>query len=325
MPRTIRRKLFSSVLKLVFPAILIVLFALVAGAIWLVHRASAQPPRAAYLVTPERLQQFTQNNRSITDETWSNRDNTTARGWLVRGAQNQPAVVLLHRYGADRSWLLNLSVQLNEATNFTVLIPDLRGHGERPAIKESSFGGCEADDLANAIEFLNNLKTEKTGEKLTNGKIGVYGVETGALAAAFGAANSAAVAALALDSVPASSGAVIESVVNSRASFVSIAATPLAQSAAPLYFARGCYKNSPICEAAQSLQNRKILLLAGNDAAEWQNSTRDFASCLNNPANVHQKLDLPNSGYNIAAATNGAQQAAYNKIVIEFFSDALNK
>ncbi len=40
--------------------------------------------------------------------------------------------MLLHRYGGDRSWLFNLGVKINETTNFTILWPDLRGHGENP-------------------------------------------------------------------------------------------------------------------------------------------------------------------------------------------------
>lgn len=325
MAKSIRRKLFASVLKLFIPAILLVVLAAVAGAVWLVHRAAANPPRAAYLVTPERIAQFTTEGRHFADETWSNLNNTESRGWLVRGKTGAPAVVLLHRYGADRSWLLNLGMRLNEATDFTVLIPDLRGHGEQPTVNQSSFGGCEADDLAGAIAFLNSLKNEKSGEKLTNQKIGVYGVEAGAVAAMLGAANSPEIAALALDSVPASAGDVLATVVGTRASIAAFAVEPLAYSAAPLYFAAGCYKNTTLAEIAPNLSSRKILLLAGDDAAHWQQSTIALANSFGNSPNVQKKTDLKPSGYNLLKTASSDQQEAYNKIVIEFFRASLNQ
>jgi hypothetical protein len=50
----------------------------------------------------------------VTDETWTTRDGRRSRGWLLKGAEGAPAVVLLHRYGGDRSWLFNLGVKINE-------------------------------------------------------------------------------------------------------------------------------------------------------------------------------------------------------------------
>ena len=64
---------------------------------------------------------------------------------LVWGSNNMPAVVLLHKFGADRSYELDLGVKLNEATNFTVLMPDLAARGV-PVVDVSAFGGHESDD-----------------------------------------------------------------------------------------------------------------------------------------------------------------------------------
>ena len=44
--------------------------------------------------------------------------------------------ILLHKYGADRS-MFDLGVKLNESTNFTVLMPDQRGHGDNPAVPDT--------------------------------------------------------------------------------------------------------------------------------------------------------------------------------------------
>jgi pimeloyl-ACP methyl ester carboxylesterase len=76
----------------------------------------------------------------------------------LRGAENAPAVVLLHRYGADRSHVLNLGVKLNEATNFTVLMPDARGHGEKPAVK-IFVRRLRNRRRARRIDFLRDLKS----------------------------------------------------------------------------------------------------------------------------------------------------------------------
>ncbi len=126
--------------------------AIAVSGVWLVHD-SAGAPKSAYLVTPEAYGRLSTRGARVTDESWANRDSTTARGWLLRGSSNAPAVILLHRYGADRSWVLDLGMKINEATDFTVLMPDARGHGANPPIEKTSFGGCEADDLLAAMEF----------------------------------------------------------------------------------------------------------------------------------------------------------------------------
>lgn len=320
---SIWRKLTGSLLKLMLPAILLIVLAAIAGSFWLLYTTTQEPPRTAYLITPERFMQITKNANRFTDETWTNRDNSVSRGWLVRGKPGAPAVVLLHRYGADRSWLLNLGVQLYGATNFTVLIPDLRGHGEKPTVKYTSLGGCEADDLAGALAFLRTLKTD-AGEKLIAPKIGIYGVEIGAIAAMMGAASANDVEALALDSVPASSNDALQRVVVSRTSFAS-AVTPLVATAAPLYFMNGCYKDTPLCETAAALSNRKIMLLAGADASHWQQSTVALANCFGNGANVQKKTDLQPSGYNLIQSATPDQQENYNNLVIDFFRNALQQ
>ena len=117
----------------------------------------------------------------------------------------------------------------------------------------------------------------------------------------------------------------LQSIVGSRISFTSPAVAPLAETAAPLYFMNGCYKNTPVCEAAAALSNRNVLLLAGKDAPNWQNSTNSLASCFKASVNVQKKTDLEPSGYNLLVTANSSQQEAYNTLVIDFFRNALQQ
>src|SRR5919199_5559536 len=128
-----RRRTGRKLLAALLPIVLLLAAAVIVLTVWLVY-TTTRPPRRAYLVTPEQFLRLSDRGLKATEEAWQNRDGTRARGWLVRGAEGSPAVLLLHPYGADRSWLLNLGVKLNETTNMTVLLPDLRGHGENPPV-----------------------------------------------------------------------------------------------------------------------------------------------------------------------------------------------
>src|ERR1044072_537157 len=126
-----RRRTGRKALTALLPILLLVVLAALCMSAWLVYSAT-QPPRRAYLVTPEKFLRLSDRGLRATEESWQNRDGTRARGWLIRGTEGAPAVLLLHGYGTDRSWLLNLGVKINETTNMTVLLPDPRGHGQEP-------------------------------------------------------------------------------------------------------------------------------------------------------------------------------------------------
>src|ERR1051325_2674620 len=181
-----RSRLASRIVKTFLPIVLVIVLVLVAIGFWLV-RSITRPPHAAYLVTPQSFSTVTGPILNATDVTWNNHDGSQARGWLIRGAEGAPAVILLHSYGADRSWLLNLAVKTNETTNFTVLWPDLRGHGENPLVNATTFGTVEGDDVTAAIDYLKTLKTAG-GTPQVGPRIGFYGMEFGA-SAAFDAAR----------------------------------------------------------------------------------------------------------------------------------------
>jgi pimeloyl-ACP methyl ester carboxylesterase len=314
-------RLIKSFYKLLLPVAVLFILAVVGSSVWLVHEV-AQPLRPGYLVTPEKYGQLSSRAAQISEETWKNTDGSSARGWLLRGDPNAPGVVLLHRYGADRSHVLNLGVKLNEATNFTILMPDQRGHGVEPAVKRTSFGGCEADDLAVMIEFLRGLVTTEQ-LPLVGKDIGVYGLELGALAALSTASKEPSVKAIVLDSIPNDSDALLEAAIDRRFPFASAVSARFASLGAYPYFYEGCFRREPICETAKAVSDRRVLLLGGLDAPMFRDSTSKLSKCFSASTTVDVKTDLSPSGYSIFNASID-QSESYDQRVIDFLRQALS-
>ncbi|HEX8180556.1 MAG TPA: hypothetical protein VF525_13495 [Pyrinomonadaceae bacterium] len=305
-------------LRAFLPVVALLLFGL-CGWVWWLVTAVAHPTSRPYLVTPDKY--FVPIK--ATDEHWPNDDGTEARGWVLRGAEGAPAVILLHSYGADRSWLLNLGVKINEATNCTVLWPDLRGHGQNALVSTTSFGTREAADTRAALAFLRTLKTSQ-GRTLVGRQIGLYGVELGAYAALAASAPAPAndrPRALVLDSIPAAPDALLHAAVKDRTGLDAELAYALARLGVRCYFL-GRYENAPACTLAASLADTHVLLLTGADAGYLRDSTIALARCF--PASTHAELisDLPLTGRNTAAAP-GEKGEAYDRRVIDFFDRAL--
>ena len=312
-----RRVPGKKLLKMLLPILGLLFLAVIITMIWLVFKVT-RPPRKAYLVTPETFTLLSERALKTTNEEWPNKDGTKARGWLLRGSPGSPAVILLHPYGKDRSWLFNLGVKLNETTNFTVLWPDLRGHGLEPTVAWTSFGGKEADDLAAAIEYLRGLKVADA--TLVGGPIGVYGTELGAYAALREGARNQNVRALVLDSVPGEPSDVLNAAVKERTGLSNSFLKWLARGGVRIYFL-GSYDNTPSCEAVKGVGDRRVLLLAGDDAPDLRASTISLIQCL--PQGIEVNTDLHLSGYNLPFA-QGEQGEAYDRRVIDFFDKALH-
>jgi pimeloyl-ACP methyl ester carboxylesterase len=312
-----RRRLVTRVIKAFLPIVLVILLAFTAVTVWIVNGIT-KPPRAAYIVTPQTFSRVTGPLLKATDVTWSNHDGTQARGWLLRGAEGSPSVILLHHYGGDRSWLLNLAVKLNETTNLTVLWPDLRGHGENPLVNRSLIGTVDGDDVTAAIDYLHTLKTP-TGKPQVSGPVGLYGVELGAYAALDAAKLYPEVRALALDSVPASPDDLVRAVTSGRAGMKNGVLQKLAGWGLKIY-SFGKYQNTPSCDLARSLRDKRVLLLTGTEGDPWRTSTLELAKCFNGSIDV--KKDLPITGVSLPSQT-GEQEEAYDRPVIEFFDKAL--
>ena len=315
------KRLFKSFSRLLFPVVVLIVAALIASSVWLIHTIS-RPVASAYMVTPEKYGLLSARGATVTDENWANKDGSSARGWLLRGTENAPAVILLHRYGTDRSHLLDLGIKLSEATNFTVLMPDERGHGANPKVNFSSFGEYEADDALAAIEFLRGLKTEAQ-TPLIGKNIGIYGVEMGAFAALSATTKDENIKSLVLDSVPEYSGDIIASAVNSRFPFASSLTSKLANFGTYLYFFDSRYQRNSMCDTAKSIEKRQVLLLAGADAPQFQESTAKVAKCFPVTSKTEAKTDLNPSGYSVAIASI-EQAEIYDRRVIEFFKLSLS-
>lgn len=257
----------------------------------------------------------------MTEETWTNRDGSTSRGWLLRGADNAPGVILFHKYGTDRSHILNLGVKLNESTNFTVLMPDLRAHGENPSVKNTSFGGCEAEDAMATVEFLKNVKNANQITLVGKG-IGVYGVELGSLAALNIAAKDKGIKAIALDSVPRDSDELVTRTVIRRFPFASGITSKLAGFGTYLYFYDGCYKRESACDVAKQVESRNVLLTSGFDEQDFQDSTTKLSKCFAANNKIESKFDLSPSGFSIINASI-EQAESYEQRLIDFFRRSL--
>jgi pimeloyl-ACP methyl ester carboxylesterase len=314
-----RRRTGRKALTALLPIILLLVLAAVGVTVWLVYSAT-RPPSRAYLVTPEKFIRLSDRGVRATEETWANRDGTSARGWLLRGAEGAPAVLLLHSYGADRSWLLNLGVKLNETTNMTVLLPDLRGHGQQPPVAVSSFGWMEAEDALAALEYLRGLKSP-TGRALAGPALGVYGVEAGAYAALSAAKRDAAVRAVALDSVPDGPDDVLAGAVHEQTGLDNRLLQALARLGTRVYFA-GRYKADSSCTLAEGLGDRQVLLLSGESAGRLKQTTETLANCFAARANVETKTDLPVTGLSLASASP-EEDEAYDRRLIDFFDRTL--
>lgn len=304
---------------MLLPVVLVLAAAAVGISVWLAY-TMAQPPRHPYVVTPEKFSHLSERGVKVTDEKWTNRDGTQARGWLLRGAEGAPTIILLHRYGADRSWLLNLGVKLNEATNYTILWPDLRGHGENPAVQWTTFGTSEIEDVEAALDYLGTLKNAQ-GRKLTGEQVGIYGMELGGYAGLMAAAHDTGVSALALDSVPATPDELLRTVVKDRTGFDNGMVYMMARGGARLYFFRR-FKNADACAAANGLSNRRVLLLAGGGTGILRDSTTALARCFPDSSAVEVSSDLLVTGFNLPSATS-QQSEAYDRRVIEFFDKTL--
>jgi pimeloyl-ACP methyl ester carboxylesterase len=309
--RRLGKKLFKSLLPILFLVVVAV-----ATALGFIVYGITRPPRSSYLVTPQTFAQISGSALKVTDEEWRNRDGTQARGWLLRGTEGAPAVIFLHRYGGDRSLLFNLGMKVNEGTNFTVLWPDLRGHGLEPPVSWTSFGTKESEDVLAALDFLRALKGPSQA-KLIGDRVGLFGVELGAYSALSAATQDAIVKVLVLDSVPRNSDELVSASVAEDLSVSNELLMSLARAATRVYLF-GHYENRASCEMAAGLKNQKILLLAGADDGYLRDSTKSLERCFPNRANVEQKTDLPLTGYTLPSAT-GEQGEAYDRPVIDFF------
>lgn len=315
------QRLIKSFFNLLLPVVVLLSVAVLAGGVWLDY-ISAFPPKSEYLVVPAKFALLSSRGAQITDETWQNKDGTSARGWLLRGSPNEPSVILLHRYGTDRSHLLNFGVKLSETTNFTILMPDLRGHGLDPLVQQTTFGASEVDDTISAIGYLRTLTTNE-GKPLVGKNIGIFGVELGAITGIATAAKEPNIKSIALESVPRSSNDLLASVITANYPFGSSITSLLAKGGTYIYFLNRTYDRTTACDYAKTLSERNVILLAGSGARYFQTSTSDLSSCFPQTTKLRAFTDLAPSGFDLTNATL-EQADFYDQRVIYFFKEGLS-
>ncbi len=310
-----RRRIGKRLVKSLLPIVLVIVLA-IAGSLSFIVYCVSRPTKRPYVVTPQSFSNISGRVLKVTDETWANRDSKRSRGWLLKGAEGAAAVVLVHRYGGDRSWLFNLGVKINETTNFTVLWPDLRGHGETPLVNWTSFGGSDGEDLLAALDFLRTLKTESQ-KKLVGDRFGIYGVELGAYGALKAAKLDSQIKVLVLDSIPRSPDELLNTAISNCVGVDNRLLQFLSRMSLRVYL-MGSYDSVSACEVAASVRDQRVLLLSGAEAGYLKDATASLKRCFPTPANIETRTDLPLSGFSLPSAT-GEQGEAYDRIVIDFF------
>lgn len=133
-------------------------------------------------------------------------DEMQIAAWYIPSQESTRAVILVHGRDASKQnaisgKIVELGAALHEA-GFTVLMIDLRGHGESEG-ERYSFGVFERRDVLGAVDFLLNNGIEP-------GSIGVLGISMGSSAATGAAAEEAAIGALVVESAFADLNPLIE-------------------------------------------------------------------------------------------------------------------
>ena len=73
---------------------------------------------------------------------------------------------------------------------------------------------------------------------------------------------------------------------------------------------------------AKSLTGRKVMLLGGLDAPEFQESTSKLSKCFPSNSTVESRTDLSPSGFSIINASLELSES-YDQRVIDFFRQSL--
>jgi pimeloyl-ACP methyl ester carboxylesterase len=212
-------------------------------------------------------------------------------------------------------------VKINEAANFTILLPDMRGHGETPLVRWASLGARDGDDLVAAMTYLRGLKTDNQ-KPLVGESFGVYGVELGAYSALKAARVEPQIKVLVLDSVVRSPDEMLHAAVANCVNMDNGMVQYFSRLAMKVYML-GTYDHTDACEFAASLRDQRVLLLSGAEAGKLRDDTASLQKCFPAGGNVEVRTDLPLSGFSLPSAT-GEQGEAYDRVVIDFFARNLH-
>lgn len=191
-----QKALLKRAMAVFVPLVVFLTVSTVGADIYLAYRM-VNPERRAVINTPQGYEQILQ--KPIWDEkTWPGGGGTTMSGWLIYQDQPSPTVILSHAYGSNREELLSTSFRLWDQ-GYNVIAYDLRGHGNS-SVSRSALGPGELDDLLATIAYAKTLKND-TGLVLSDGRIGLYGIDMGGFVSLSAAADDPAIKAVAVDTI----------------------------------------------------------------------------------------------------------------------------
>ena len=301
----------SMLLKILLPLIL-GFVALSIAVDTMVVRKLTHPKHTKPSTSPQDYLEISNVQLPWSDESWSNADNTMARGWLLRCAAGSPAIILSHGYGdgANRSDLLDLGVDLWRA-GFTVLLYDLRGHGES-TVDWTSLGDYESDDLLAAIRYIKTVK-DTTGKTLVDpSRIGLYGVSLGGYASLVAASRDSSVRAVAADSVYPTPDSFARVLTKQKFGVNNDIINRVVDWGLWASF-NSHYNSSSAVDAVRSYQDVRLLLVGGANASELRATTGLVYIQSLEPRQITEVA------YSRIARLNGPDLNTYNQIIIDFF------
>jgi len=191
-----QKALLKRALAVFVPLVVFLTISIVGADIYLASRM-VRPERRAVINTPQGYEQILQ--KPIWDEkSWPGGTATTVSGWLIYQDHPSPTIILTHSFGSNREELLSTSFRLWDV-GYNVIVYDLRGHGNSTVAK-SSLGLAEVEDLRATIAYAKNLKSD-AGVALSDGRIGLFGIDMGGFISLTAAAEDPAIKAIAVDTI----------------------------------------------------------------------------------------------------------------------------
>jgi len=171
-------------LRTVLPAILILLLGVAIILVVLVYKISYPDP-VAEAANPSY---YSLPSLELTVPTDDGKD---LAAWWIPGLKGAPGIILAPGYGMNRADALSLAAVLHES-GFNLLIYDQRGNGPAPKTA-STLGLYETKDMLQAVKLVQG-RAECNSKRL-----GIWGVDVGALAALQAGAECPAVRAIVAD------------------------------------------------------------------------------------------------------------------------------
>jgi pimeloyl-ACP methyl ester carboxylesterase len=299
------------ILRILVPALLGCLALSIAVDLMVVRKLT-HPQRRRPATGPQDYLEISNVQLPWSDEQWSTADNAVAHGWLLRRAAGSPAIIISHGYGngANRSDHLDLGVDLWRA-GFTVLLYDLRGHGES-SVDWSSLGDYESDDLVSAITYIKTVK-DTTGKQLVDpNRIGLYGVSLGGYASLVAAARDSSVRAVAADSVYPTPDSFARILTKEQFGVSNEMINGVVEWGLRATFTSH-YNTTSAIESVRGYQDVRLLLIGGANATDLRLATGLVYIQSLEPRQITEVA------YSRIERLNGPDSNTYNQIIIDFF------